>query len=71
MKLNQLCLIVLILLLIGQAGKMEANNDLLLAQKFAPILLLHSAKVNGTQYIPQAPESVMRKISSQKIAFGR
>ncbi len=58
MKSNQRCLIVLIVLLIGQAGKMEANNDLLLAQKFAPILLLHSAKVNGTQYIPQAPESV-------------
>lgn len=58
MKLNQQCLIVLIVLLIGQAGKVEANNDLLLAKKFAPILLLHSAKVNGTQYIPQAPESV-------------
>lgn len=58
MKLNPMCLIVLIVLLFGQGGTAQANNDLLLAKKFAPILLLHSAKVNGTQYIPQAPESV-------------
>ena len=58
MKLNLMCLSVLIVLLTGQASRVQANDDLLLAKKFAPILLLHSAKVNGTQYIPQAPESV-------------